>query len=81
VKPGVPVEVTWSDAVSHTEWATLADHRAQEPVPIKSVGYLSLKTSKVVQIVQSASQLGENDKVADSLTIPIGWVTRIRRLK
>jgi len=80
VKLGVPVEVTWADAKSVTFWAPLDEHQANEPATVKSIGYLSVNDTKVVQIVQSVQQAPDG-LVADSLSIPRGWVTKIRRLR
>jgi len=82
-KIGYPVEITWCDATSRTEWHTLDEHRASPPMVVKSSGYLTRNDSRVVQIVQSwrAPEPNEPQLVADSLTIPKGWVRRVRRLR
>jgi len=80
---GYPVEVTWHDATSRTEWLALGDHQAQTPMQVKSTGYVIRLTAKTVQIVQSwrAPVPDEPQVVADSLTIPRGWVRSVRRLR
>ena len=80
MKLGTPVEVTWADATSVTAWATLDEHQAVEPRVVKSAGYLSRADKSSVQIVQSVQQ-DPDGLVGDSLTIPRGWVKRIRRLR
>lgn len=85
-KPFPKVEITWADATSRSSWGSLKNHLGQQPMEIESVGYLTKNDRKVVQIVQSKRDKYADDEddtpvVADSLTIPKGWVRKIRRLR
>jgi hypothetical protein len=82
IKPSL-VEVTWHDATSWSGWHSLKDHQASDPLEITSLGYLSKNDNRVVQIVQSRrpEDTPGDEIVAHSLTIPRGWVRRVRRLR
>ena len=73
-----PVEVFWADAATCNRWGTIEEHQEHTPAAVRSVGYLSLKTPKVIQILQS---IGQDSTAADSLTIPRQWVKKVRRLR
>ena len=70
------VSVEWNDITSHSGWHDAEDNAL---LPITSVGFLMAKDKHNILISQSISP--NNDKVAESLIIPLSVVTKIRRLR
>lgn len=71
------VEVEWADAVTRGGWKAPTDYQAEESMPCRTAGYLLKQTATEVVIIQSMSP---SPSLSDSMTIPAGWVKKIRRL-
>lgn len=73
------VEVEWVDSCTFGRWRPKAEYAAAEPAHCRTAGYLLKADKQCVTIVQS---MGRDmvEPISDSMTIPRGCVTRIRRL-
>lgn len=74
------VQVTWHDAKSHGGgWQTIADtiKNARGPFEVSSVGYLLKRNKKELILAQT---LTKNGLAADTITIPRGFVHKVRHL-
>lgn len=74
------VQVTWNDAKSHGGgWQTIEDtiKNARGPFEVSSVGYLLKRNKKELILAQT---LTKNGLAADTITIPSGFVHKVRRL-
>ena len=77
MKPGELVEVTWDDTASDDEWRD-EDDPELDLVECRTVGHWRKKDKRAIYLVDTVS----NDKARfNSVTIPMGCVKRIRRLK
>lgn len=81
------LEVEWVDSTVRGGWGTADDYRASKATPavIRSVGYTLGRNAHALTLVQSRSadvgKEGEmGDAVADSISIPLGCIKRVRRL-
>lgn len=72
------VEVDWIDSCVRGRWDSQENYATESGARCRTAGYLLKKTPKVVIIMQSQ---GLGGSVADSMTIPMSCVTKIRRLK
>lgn len=72
------VEVEWEDACSEDRWGTKEDYMKRTTLLCRSSGYLLKVTKREVTVVQNLASSGS---MADSMTIPRTWVTKIRKLK
>jgi len=73
------VEIVWIDSCTSGRWRTLDDYQDNEGlVECHSIGYMTKKNKKEVQVVQ---QISREARVADSITIPRSCIKKIRRLK
>jgi hypothetical protein len=72
------VEVEWRDAHSDGGWASRDEYEACTASVVRSVGYVLKRGREALTLVQSQDQSGE---VCDSITIPLGCVRRVRRLR
>lgn len=74
------VRVEWEDSASRGSWRS-ADTEAARPrstLRIVSVGYLLRKTKREIVLFQSHD---DEDKISDTVAIPMGCVHRIRKFK
>lgn len=79
MKPAYPlVEVTWIDAVSTMGWRLAP---MTEPTTCWTAGYLVAKNKKSVVVALCAATADAVFPFGDTITIPIGCVKKIRRLK
>jgi hypothetical protein len=62
------VRVLWTDSQGHGGWMDVSEAKKDLPLVVESVGYLITDTDDHVTIVQSITD--EEDRVADSITIP-----------
>ena len=74
------MEVEWVDSCSDTRWADIGYYRANASTSLcRSTGYLLSKTEDTIILIQSIS--GTTDNVAESISIPMVAVTKMRVLK
>ncbi len=74
-------QIDWNDAGLTTGWQALdgVEHGTSK---VRSVGYLIEKTDKHVALAQSLATTSTKTKLVDAImTIPRGWITRMKRLK
>ncbi len=69
------VKVEWCDATADGGWKTFDSMRKEDPVEVTSIGYMIRNDKHRVQVVQSVCS---NGKVAESLTIPKGWIKSVK---
>jgi hypothetical protein len=74
------VEVDWRDSASRGRWDTLDNYKKEVPALCRSAGYMIVKNTRVVILLQTQSINTLNDAL-DAITIPRGCITRIRKLK
>lgn len=80
-KPKYPlVLVEWVDSTVDGGWNDVSGYMERECLTMQSVGWMTVKDARRVQVVQSHSW-SQNDKCSDAITIPRGCVKRIRKLK
>lgn len=72
------VRVEWDDATSmKSGWKTIKKVRKQRPEKCVSVGYIARRTKRYITLVASTVA-----KQCDGdVTIPVGWITKIKRLR
>jgi hypothetical protein len=73
-----PAEVEWVDSKAQGSWRDADEYRNEQPAPCRSVGYVLTRDAKKIILLQSQSESGG---VSDSITIPIGCVTKVRYLR
>ena len=71
-------EIEWDDAASDSKWAEIRYHQEGGVANCRTVGYLTAYEKTHIQVAQSLSSLGH---AADSMCIPRGCVTRIRKVR
>lgn len=74
-----PVLVDWVDPASTGRWRDREDAEQFRAAKCRSAGFLVSKNAKWVVLALSQGD-AQVDDVLDTLTIPRGCVTRIRRL-
>ena len=74
-----PVEVTWHDCTTHEEWRDRGDAETLRPVRCTTVGYLVKRSNRWVTL--AGHNMPEDEQVGSVHTIPMKWVTTIRRLR
>ena len=74
------VEIEWVDSCTEGGWSSQENYlnRAQ-PTICRSIGYLLMKNKEKVAVVQTMSS--STGHVADSMTIPMVAVRKMRILK
>lgn len=73
------VEVHWVDACTTSRWRSRKDYLAlATPANCRTVGYILKQTKKSITVVQTQ---GDNEDMNGSMTIPMGWVEKVRRLR
>lgn len=74
------VEVEWDDACSQGGWGSDASYRERSaPLRTRSTGYLFHDDAEGITLMQT--QANDNERFAESITIPRGMIRRVRRLK
>ncbi len=73
------VEIEWDDTFASCSWYTEAAANGFPIVQCKSVGYFINKDKKCLRL-SATIQLGRNGE-RDVAAIPVGCITKIRRLK
>ena len=74
------MEVEWVDSCSDTRWNSLGYYQNEARTSLcRSTGYLLSKTEDTIILIQSIS--GTTDNVAESISIPMVAVTKMRVLK
>ena len=74
------IEVTWVDSNGTSKWDSLENYRNHSVAHYKTVGYLLKKTKKEVLVVFSQSPANNGDGNG-AMAIPMGCVTKIKRIK
>jgi hypothetical protein len=76
------LEVFWVDSCSRGRWDSLETYRKEQPALCRTCGYLVAKTKTYITIALSQGDMtAMSNNVLDSISIPRGCVTKIRRLK
>ena len=71
--------VTWVDSASTRGWNTLEEIRKDHrPVECETVGYLVVRSRRMLSLVQSVSEFG---RAAETISIPASCVRKVRKLK
>ena len=68
--------VYWRDATCENRWHE-PDNGPEEPLDMRTIGYLMGRTKTHVRVAQS---MAENGLISELMLIPIGCVSRIERL-
>lgn len=79
MKKFLKVQVEWIDIKSDPSWQSLHDVNESKPTICISIGYL-LKIDRIADKLILGHSMTE-DGMADHTVIPLGVVSRIRRLK
>ncbi len=75
------VEVFWVDSASRGRWDSLEGYRGQRPALCKTCGYLVDESNEHITVALSQGDTTSMvSTVLDSICIPRGCVTKIRRL-
>lgn len=71
-------KVSWWDAASSGGWDSLEYYRSKTSLECTTVGFLTKNTRKEIQLVQTISKSGN---MTDCMTIPKGWIRKVRKLR
>lgn len=74
------VEVHWNDANGYSKWSSLKDYLNHTTAPCKTVGYLLRKSKHEIVLAFTQSSANDGD-INGAMAIPMGFITKIRRLK
>lgn len=72
------VEVEWHDACGKSNWCDISEYEDHAPILCKTAGYLVSKTTDKITIALTQA---ENQDVNQAISIPAGWIRKIRTLK
>lgn len=72
------VEVEWVDITSYSNWKDPNEAGNIKPTGVKTVGYLVNKDKKNIRVAMSVT---EDLDMAPVKVIPLGVVTRVRRIR
>lgn len=79
MKKDTKIEVEWNDIFSTSVWHTVESMNNLPLVKCKSIGYFVNKDKEVLRLSHTI-QTGEFS-ARDGTAIPLGCITKIRRLK
>lgn len=79
MKKNTLIEVDWDDIVSDPAWIAEEKTLKRPPVKCKTVGYVINKDKQVLRLSHTIQLCDKPER--DVTVIPVGCITRIRRLK